>query len=134
MDNHERRGGVAFVLGGGGVLGATQVGMLRALLETGITPDLVVGTSVGALNGALVASDPTLHAVDRLTALWNSLSESGIFSGSLLSQAARLARQRTHLHSALPLQRIVEAQLSVHNIEELPVRLQVVAASIERAS
>lgn len=133
-ENPGRPGGVAFVLGGGGVLGATQVGMLRALLTNGIVPDLVVGTSVGALNGALVASDPTLHALDRLTALWNSLSESGVFSGSLLSQAARLARQRTHLHSALPLQRMVEAQLSVPNIEQLPVRLQVVAASIERAS
>ena len=50
---------VAFVLGGGGVLGATQVGMLRALLEAGRRPDLVVGTSVGALNGAALAADPS---------------------------------------------------------------------------
>ena len=42
----------AFVLGGGGVLGAVEVGMLRALLEREIQPDLVLGTSVGALNGA----------------------------------------------------------------------------------
>ena len=41
----------AFVLGGGGVLGATQVGMLRGLAEADITPDLVLGTSIGALNG-----------------------------------------------------------------------------------
>ncbi len=50
----------AFVLGGGGVLGAVEVGMLRALLERDITPDLVLGTSVGALNGALVARQPDL--------------------------------------------------------------------------
>ena len=50
----------AFVLGGGGVLGAVEVGMLRALLERQIVPDLVVGTSVGALNGALVARQPEL--------------------------------------------------------------------------
>ena len=52
-------GGTAFVLGGGGVLGAAEVGMLQALAEAGIRPDLVVGTSVGAINGALVAADPT---------------------------------------------------------------------------
>ena len=49
----------AFVLGGGGVLGATQVGMLQALLAADITPDLVVGTSIGSVNGAFVAADPT---------------------------------------------------------------------------
>ena len=50
---------VAFVLGGGGVLGAVEVGMLRALFEAGVRPDLVVGTSVGAINGAAVAADPS---------------------------------------------------------------------------
>src|SRR5260370_42443118 len=48
----------AFVLGGGGLLGAHEVGMLRALSEAGIRPDLVVGTSIGAINGVLVAADP----------------------------------------------------------------------------
>ena len=62
----------AFVLGGGGLLGAVEVGMLRALLEADIRPDLIVGTSVGALNGALVAADPTPAVVDRLVELWRS--------------------------------------------------------------
>src|SRR6201996_5618257 len=48
----------AFVLGGGGLLGAHEVGMLRALSEAGIKPDLVVGTSIGAINGAMVAAHP----------------------------------------------------------------------------
>jgi len=52
-------GPVAFVLGGGGLLGAHEVGMLQALLEAGIVPDLVVGTSVGALNGVVIAAEPT---------------------------------------------------------------------------
>ena len=47
------------MLGGGGVLGATQVGMFRAILESGFKPDLVVGTSVGAVNGAAIAADPS---------------------------------------------------------------------------
>ncbi|UUZ61082.1 patatin-like phospholipase family protein [Nocardioides sp. B-3] len=60
----------AFVLGGGGVLGAVEVGMLRALFERDIVPDIVLGTSVGALNGAPVARDPSLDVIDRLTDLW----------------------------------------------------------------
>ena len=60
----------AFVLGGGGVLGAAEVGMLRALFEVEVIPDLVLGTSVGALNGAMVARDPTPAVIGRLTDLW----------------------------------------------------------------
>ena len=48
----------AFVLGGGGLLGAHEVGMLQALSEADVRPDLIVGTSIGAINGALVAADP----------------------------------------------------------------------------
>jgi NTE family protein len=126
--------GVAFVLGGGGILGSTQVGMLRALIERGIRPDLIVGTSVGALNGALIAAEPSLAAVHRLSTVWTSLSESGVFSSSVFSQAARLARHRTHLHSAEPLRALLDQHLPVRLIEELPVAFQTVAASIERAS
>jgi NTE family protein len=124
---------VAFVLGGGGVLGATQVGMLRALLEAGRSPSLVVGTSVGALNGAAIAADPSAHGVEVLARLWGELSESGMFSGSLLSQAGRLARHRTHLHSAAPLRRLLGENLP-ERIEDLAVPFQCVAASIERAT
>jgi NTE family protein len=56
----------AFVLGGGGAWGAYEVGMLRALLEAGIEPDLVLGTSVGAINGAAFAAEPGLACVERL--------------------------------------------------------------------
>ena len=61
---------VAVVLSGGGNLGAAQVGMLRALLEHGIVPDLVVGCSAGAINGAALAADPTLEGNDRLAETW----------------------------------------------------------------
>lgn len=50
---------IAFVLGGGGHLGVNEVGMLQALLERNIMPDLVVGTSVGALNGVAIIADPS---------------------------------------------------------------------------
>jgi NTE family protein len=128
------RGPVAFVLGGGGIYGATQIGMLRALIEAGIQPDLIVGTSVGALNGAMVAADPSSAMLARLTELWSSLSASGIFSDSIGSQAVRLARERTHLHSAAPLRRLLHANLPVSRFEDLPVRFECVAASIEQAA
>jgi NTE family protein len=87
---------VGFVLGGGGSLGASQVGMLRALAEQGITADLVVGTSVGALNGAVAALDPA-GAVDRLTRAWAHMTRKAVFPGGPLAQAWTLRRTRTHL-------------------------------------
>jgi NTE family protein len=126
---------VAFVLGGGGVLGAGEVGMLRALLEAGITPDLVVGTSVGALNGAFLAAEPTVETTLRLADLWRQLSAEGsVFSGSLASRAVRAVRTQTHLHGRGPLRQLLAEHLPVERIEDLAVPFQCVAASVERAA
>jgi NTE family protein len=125
---------VAFVLGGGGILGANEVGMLRALLEAGIRPDLVVGTSVGAFNGVLVAADPTIDAVDRLIEAWTRLDGTGVFAGSLFSRLSTLARTRTHAHPNQPLRALIDELVPVRRIEDLPVLFQCVAASIERAA
>ncbi len=70
----------AFVLSGGASLGAVQVGMLRALYERGVAPDLVVGTSVGAINGAFIASrPPTPETADELGDIWRSVSRGRVF-------------------------------------------------------
>jgi NTE family protein len=124
----------AFVLGGGGVLGAAEVGMLRALLERGIVPDLIVGSSVGALNGAFVAADPSLTSVERMAEVWTGLSDRGVFGGSVLGQLSTLARHGTHLHSNEGLRRLIEAELGQRQFSDLAVRFECVAASIERAS
>ena len=124
---------VAFVLGGGGVLGAHEVGMIRALIERNVVPDLVLGTSIGALNGAAVAAGPIPEMVDGLEAVWLRLASTGILGGSVVSRAVRLARTGTHLHSAEPLRRMLEMFLPPR-IEDLPVRFQCVAASVERAA
>ncbi|MGH2820111.1 MAG: patatin-like phospholipase family protein [Actinomycetota bacterium] len=123
----------AFVLGGGGLLGANEVGMLRALLERDTAPDLIVGTSIGALNGAVIASAPSMEGVRRLTELWHEVERSGVFSG-MLAGLTTLARTRTHAHPSEPLRRLLERELPVARIEELTVPFQCVAASIERAS
>ncbi|MCZ2860556.1 patatin-like phospholipase family protein [Blastococcus sp. VKM Ac-2987] len=127
-------GGTAFVLGGGGVLGAAEVGMLHALFERGIRPDLVVGTSVGAINGALVAADPTPGGVERLRGVWAELTSRGVFAGSMLSRVGTLVRTRTHVHAREPLRDLLTEHLPVHTFGELQVPFQCVAASIERAA
>src|SRR3954467_6625095 len=87
----------AFVLGGGGVLGAAEVGMLQALFDHDVRPDLIVGTSVGAINGALVAADPTPSAVDRLRGVWEDMASQRIFPGAVLAPVGTLVRTPTHL-------------------------------------
>lgn len=129
-----RRPKVAFVLGGGGHNGAYEVGMLRALFEHGVTPKLVVGTSVGAMNGAAIAASPTLETVERLRQVWLTLNEDQIFGGSILSGAANLVRTRTSLHSNTALRTMVERLLPITTFEELKVPFHCVAASIERAA
>src|SRR3712207_294319 len=130
----DRSGETAFVLGGGGHLGAHEVGMLRALLERGIVPDLVVGTSIGAINGAAVAADPTLEAVARLAGMWTRFERSDVFAGSVLGRLSTLARPRAHLHDNEGLRRLLAEALPVARIEDMPVRFECVAASIEAAA
>jgi len=123
----------AFVFGGGGLLGATEVGMLRAVIEAGYRPDLVLGTSIGAINGAMAAADPGPGCVERLTSLWDSLTANEVFGGRL--KRLRLAASTgTHLHSTESLQSIVERELGSIAIEDLAVPFQCCAASIERAA
>ncbi|MBK6888277.1 MAG: patatin-like phospholipase family protein [Tetrasphaera sp.] len=121
----------AFVLGGGGVLGATQVGMLRALAEAGIVPDLVLGTSIGALNGAFVAADPSLEGILRLGEVWHEVVREGLFTQRPIRQVARIPRNWTHLLSHAPLRLLLERYLPVSTFADLQVPFQCVAAQIE---
>ncbi len=125
----------AFVLGGGGVLGAVEVGMLQALFERGVTPDLVLGTSVGALNGAMVARDPSSAVVGRLTELWQEVASSReVYGDRALRTVRRAMSTGTHIYSATPMRRRLEEEFGDTTFQDLPVRFQVCAASIERAA
>lgn len=109
--------------------------MLRALLEAGIRPDLIVGTSIGALNGLLVAADPSPAVTERLADLWASAEAAAVYGDSPHKQLARFARARTHLHSPEPLRSLLERELGAGTtFADLPVRFQCCAASIERAA
>jgi NTE family protein len=124
----------AFVLGGGGVLGAAEVGMLRALFEAEVAPDLVLGTSVGALNGAMVARDPTPTVIGQLTELWQDASAARAISDRPFRTVRRAVSTGTHLYSSAFLQQRLAAEFGETTFEQLPVRFQVCAASIERAA
>lgn len=124
----------AFVLGGGGVLGSAEVGMLRALLERAVLPDLVVGSSVGALNGVAVAASPDLDAVASLTDTWTRLQTRDVFSSSVVGQIGNLVRHGTFLHGNGSLRRLIVDSAGDTCIEQLAVPFQCVAARVEDAT
>lgn len=125
----KRRPRTAFVLGGGGNLGAIQVGMLRALLERGVTPDAVVGCSVGAVNGAAVAGDPTLDGVARLAEVWASLHDD-VINGGRLTSLKLLATRSPAIQPNDGLRRLLEQRLGYAAFEEAKLPLHVVATSL----
>lgn len=124
----------AFVLGGGGRWGAVEVGMLQALDEASIRPDIVLGTSIGAFNGSVIAENLG-SGVKRLAEFWDELSEVDLFKTSVLGRVRNVATLQPAIHRSAELQAILER---VHGptkmIEELEVPFQCVAASIERAA
>jgi NTE family protein len=87
---------------------------------------------VGAINGAVIAAEPTLGQVDALGAVWRGIAGEDTFDSSLLGRLATLARSRTHVHSNEPLRRRLSERLP-SSFEQLAVPFQCVAASIERA-
>src|SRR6185436_6590421 len=107
--------------------------MLAALADAGIRPDMVLGTSIGAINGVFVAADPE-GAAKRLETVWRSEVVRTAFRGSLVGRLGTLARTGTHVHSNLPLRRLLEEHLPVRRFEELATPFQCVAACVERAA
>ena len=88
---------VGFVLSGGASLAAAQVGALRALLEDGIQPQVVIGTSAGALNAAYIAHRPTVSAAVDLERVWTSLTAKEVFGTGLPWSLGAVLRRRGHL-------------------------------------
>lgn len=120
----------AFVLTGGGSLGALQVGMLRALVEAGVTADLVVGTSAGALVGAAFAIGPTdEEAVAAQVRLWSEVERDDIFDFSIFTFAKGLLGQ-PYLYDQDALRELLQAQSPVARIEDTRLPLHLVAADL----
>jgi NTE family protein len=108
---------IAYVLGGGASYGSVQVGHLRALAETDIEPDFVVGTSVGSLNGAIVAENPAA-AADTLRDLWEGMTRQAVF-GKVLGTALNLAKGKASAVPNTGLRTVIEDSLQARTFEEL---------------
>jgi NTE family protein len=102
----------AFVFAGGGSFGAVQVGMLRALVAHGVKADFVVGSSVGAINGAYFAGDPTIDGVARLEKLWPNIRRRDIFRVNLRT-AASFLWHRDFLMSSAGLRGLIDTPPSL---------------------
>ncbi|HME02388.1 MAG TPA: patatin-like phospholipase family protein [Solirubrobacteraceae bacterium] len=119
----------AFVLSGGASLGASQVGMLEALYERDIHPDLLVGTSVGAINAAFIASrPPNVQTVRKLKDLWRGLSRGQIFPANPLVAGLGLFGMRDHSVPVGSLRRLLSTYVEMDRLEDARVALHVVAA------
>ena len=119
----------AFVLAGGGSLGAVEVGMLRALAEQGVRPDFIVGASAGAINGAYFASDPTADGVDKLDRVWRGLTRRHIMPLGL-QDLLRMALRRDYLVDPRGLRRLLEQHLSYRQLEEAVVPMHIVTTDM----
>lgn len=110
---------VAFVMSGGGSLGAMQAGQLLAVLEAGIIPDLVIGVSAGAFNGAAIAHEPTAAAAERLATIWRGLRRDDVFLGSRHERAWHLLRRHPHLYRSDGLVDLVSRFLPLDDLAQL---------------
>ena len=119
----------AFVMAGGGSLGAVEVGMLRELLSWGETPSFIVGASAGAINGAYFAANPTLTGVGNLEAIWVNLKRRDLFPVNLRSLLGLLTR-RAHLVDSDGLRRLLERHLPYARLEDAAIPIHVVASDM----
>jgi NTE family protein len=127
----DRQPPVAFVLSGGASLGAIQVGMLRALYERDIKPDLIVATSVGAINGAFIAGRPqTVDTADELAAVWRQVSRAQVFPLNPLTGLLGFLGSRPHLVPDSGLRRLLAKHVERKRLDELPIPLHVVAVDV----
>jgi NTE family protein len=123
------RSKTAFVFAGGGSFGAIHVGMLHSLASRAITADMVVGSSVGALNGAYYAGNPTKEGIQRLDAIWRGLRRNDVFPLTLRTMT-RLIYRRDFLFESDGLRQLVDQTLTYRNLEDAKIPLHIVATDI----
>jgi NTE family protein len=121
---------VAFVLSGGGGLAAAQVGVLRALTEAGIVPDLVVGSSAGAINAVAFAQDPTPAGLERMATGWVALSRRDVFPLRPDRIAAAILGRRGGISDPARLARIMTAGLPSADLEGAVLPVHIVASAL----
>jgi NTE family protein len=120
----------AFVLAGGGSRGAVQVGMLEELIRRGIRADRVYGASVGAINGAAYANNPTLEGIEQMATNWRALKGTDIFPRAVLDGPWAFFQKRPAVHANVGLRHIIEAGIDYENLQDSRIPLEVVTTSL----
>jgi NTE family protein len=121
----------AFVLSGGSSLGAIQVGMLQALMEAGVTPDFMIGTSVGAVNAAWLAGQPDVEGALQLATIWSGLRRQDIFPINPWAGALGIFGRNNHVISNAGLRAVLEKNLPYKRLEEAKVPVHVVTTDLK---
>lgn len=122
---------LALVLSGGGSLGCVQVGVVEAPFERGLIPDMIVGTSVGALNPAWLARHATVEGVQRLKEVWASLKTGSIFTGGRRRAFLRMLLGRDYLYTNKGLRDLITRHMGDITFEDLSIPLFVTAANLD---
>jgi len=129
VSNHAGPARTAFVFAGGGSFGAIQVGMMHSLAAHGISADMVVGSSVGALNGAYYAGDPTLKGVLQLETIWRGLQRHDVFPVTWRTLLAFLWR-RDFLIPHDGIQKLIDDHLPYRNLQDAKLPVHIVTTDI----
>jgi len=129
VSSDDARSKTAFVFAGGGSFGAIHVGMLHSLASRGITADMVVGSSVGALNGAYYAGNPTIEGIQRLETIWRGLHRNDVFPLTWKTMVGFLYR-RDFLIASDGLRQLVDQNLTYRNLEDAKIPVHIVATDI----
>lgn len=124
------RNDTAFVLAGGGSLGAVQVGMLKALIGGGVAPDLIVGSSVGAINGAYFAGQPDLDGLKRLEAIWLRMRQRDVFPISLLGGLRVLLGKQNYAVDSGALAGLIAQAVTFKRLEDARIPFHVMATDL----
>ncbi|MDQ4143407.1 MAG: patatin-like phospholipase family protein [Actinomycetota bacterium] len=127
-----RRDRVAFVFSGGGPLGALQVGAAQALFDHGVTPDLTVGTSVGAMNATFLAFNPTSGGAATLARMWRGLGDGDLFPGGRFkANWARFLARGNRVFENSGMKNLIDSRIGDARFEEAQIPLAVVATDLE---
>jgi NTE family protein len=121
--------GTAFVLAGGGSFGAVQVGMMQSLAKHGVVADMVVGSSVGALNGAYYAGDPTLKGILHLAKIWRDLRRDDVFPVTWRTLVGFIWR-RDFLVSHDGIRKLIDDHLPYRNLQDAKLPVHIVTTDI----
>lgn len=120
----------AFVLAGGGSLGAVQVGMLKALSAAGVMPELLIGTSVGAINAAFIAAGAGPRDAAELERIWLDVRRGDVFPVKPLRGLSALLTRQDALFSADSLRQLIASHLRYERLEDAPIPVAIVAADV----